>query len=143
MLLPKPNQRKRRAARRRAQKLRSQNFRALVLAADNNTCQDKDCPCHSRPVIPVLDPHHIVKRGLGGPYSVPNGVTLCRTAHDKTEGGIIIEDPTMPSGMRYLNPTEYMIRVLESHQDEPSFRWADALEHLKQCRDRKLEEISA
>lgn len=59
-------------------------WRALVAACtqrDRGRCRNLECPDPRRP----LDPHHVVKRSLGGADSMDNVVMLCRACHDRTD----------------------------------------------------------
>ena len=66
----------------RARDIAWAGIRADVLARDI-TCRAVDLIPSVRCVGP-LDPHHIRRRGQGGPDSLDNLVSLCRAHHDWT-----------------------------------------------------------
>lgn len=51
---------------------------AKVFARDGYRCRNPYC----RRAKPPLDPHHVIPRSQGGPDTLENVVTLCRSCHD-------------------------------------------------------------
>lgn len=115
--------------------MNQKEFREMVLRADNNVCQDPLCECHRGYGLYWLTAHHIISKSLDGTRrdDFNNGITLCQIAHERAERGY---------GHRSdrVSACEYMIKVLESHENRPDFRWKEVLELLKLRRERHATE---
>ena len=112
--------------------MNQKEFRAMVLIVDNGVCQDPLCECH-RPLNKMywLTAHHIISKSIDGAKrdDLSNGITLCQVAHERAEHGY-------GSPPDRVSACEYVIGVIESHKNEPKFRWGEVLGLLKLRRER-------
>jgi len=96
-----------------------------ILRLDGGHCQNPDCTWGS--FSTRCQPHHIIHKSLGGEDVVENGISLCAQCHDWVHSGHRGRDG-------WVSGREMMISVLESHQDETTFRWGKTLAALKRKR---------
>jgi len=113
---PKPRKKKRRT--------RGAVFHRQVLAADGDKCANRFCVSVQKRVVNSLHAHHIIYRSRCGKDKPKNGIALCPICHDRVHNGY------SSNGTR-VSGRQYMISILEQHEDSPGFRWGEALEILR------------
>jgi len=122
--------------KRREREARRSTARKEVLALDNYTCQDPDCPCHKNPELleaQCLEVHHIIPRRPHAPeLDEPwNLITLCRIAHSRAQSGYKGDDGKRVTALDYMFG---VLKKLGAMMKFREFRWGGALEVLRKMK---------
>lgn len=121
-------------SRKSANKLRVDQaaFRRVLVLLDGKSCRNPECLSRNNDngsfYSRVLSAHHIHYKSHGIDNSPENGIMLCNLCDTAVHHGVKID------GVR-LHARLYMLKILDSLVDDPSYRWAEVHEELKRRYD--------